>query len=77
MMLLCGLRIILYFPHNIIIIHGAQRAADACLTNDGETIWDRTGPRWQVSIQAHGDLLHLVGAQVIIRDQRQKDHCRL
>ena len=54
-MLLCGLRIILYFPHNIIIIHGAQRAADACLTNDGETIWDRTGPRWQVSIQAPRD----------------------
>ena len=32
-----------------------QRAADACLTNDRETIWDRTGPRWQVSIQAPRD----------------------
>jgi hypothetical protein len=34
-------------PHNIIFLNGAQRAADACLTNDGETIWDRTGPKYQ------------------------------
>ena len=77
MMLLCGLRIILYFPHNIIIIHGAQRAADACLTNDGETNWDRTGPRWQVSTEVPGDLLHPAAAQVTAGDHKQKDHRRL
>ena len=52
MILICGFHISLYFLHNIIIFNGAQHAADACLTNDGETISDRTGPKWQVMTDA-------------------------
>jgi len=40
-------------------------------------IEDRTGPRWQVSIEAHRDLLHPAGAKVAAGDQKQKDHYRL